>query len=423
MGSTNMLLFFILLVCSMEGSPAQDDSCTLDKVKIAFVHHALDMGGVERQIETTWLSIDHQQFDGAVVLYQRLGGWATKFESFGLRAVLFPIFDHHGALLPGHQEARKDMVRFLSEHHVAHVWYGGGALGSFSTFGIEVASAAGLPVIQNLAWNVFTVDLSVSVVVVECDETEELHRENLRERFSVDEDILNRLGVTQASEQQVILDSGFQFVSENANLSIEGFQTQLERSQHSRVPLVVRINPGVNLSRFDLAIPQLARVRAEARSSDRIIVGRLSRLVPEKDPETFVKAAALLKHRDDLLFRLWGDGPERRKLEEMRLNLGLQDRLELMGSTEQPELALAAMDIFAYPTTGESVGWVVLEAMAMELPVISTAVGAVPSFVRHGENGFLMEKVQDEEILASLIGLACYAVDVVVDLGHVRGVG
>mmetsp|Transcript_18042 Transcript_18042/g.59252 ORF Transcript_18042/g.59252 Transcript_18042/m.59252 type:complete len:171 (+) Transcript_18042:574-1086(+) len=165
------------------------------------------------------------------------------------------------------------MVRFLSEHHVAHVWYGGGALGSFSTFGIEVASAAGLPVIQNLAWNVFTVDLSVSVVVVECDETEELHRENLRERFSVDEDILNRLGVTQASEQQVILDSGFQFVSENANLSIEGFQTQLERSQHSRVPLVVRINPGVNLSRFDLAIPQLARVRAEARSSDRIIVG------------------------------------------------------------------------------------------------------------------------------------------------------
>ena len=33
-------------------------------------------------------------------------------------------------------------------------------------FGIEVASSAGLPVIQNLAWNVFTVDLSVCVVVV-----------------------------------------------------------------------------------------------------------------------------------------------------------------------------------------------------------------------------------------------------------------
>ena len=35
----------------------------------------------------------------------------------------------------------------------------------------------------------------------------------------------------------------------------------------SRVPLVVRINPGVNLSRFDPAIPQLARVRAEVKTS------------------------------------------------------------------------------------------------------------------------------------------------------------
>jgi len=41
------------------------------------------------------------------------------------------------------------------------------------------------------------------------------------------------------------------------------------------------------------------------------------------------------------------------------------------------------MDIFAYPTTGESVGFVVLEAMAMSLPVISSNVGAVPSFVRY----------------------------------------
>ena len=43
------------------------------------------------------------------------------------------------------------------------------------------------------------------------------------------------------------------------------------------------------------------------------------------------------------------------------------------------------------PVVGESVGWVILEAMAMALPVISTAVGAVGSFVKHGETGFLMQ--------------------------------
>eukprot|EP00960_Hanusia_phi_P026301 746185-Hanusia_phi.AAC.1 len=46
-------------------------------------------------------------------------------------------------------------------------------------------------------------------VPVECDETEQLHSENLRQHFSVDEDTLAKLGVTDAKEQHVILDSGF----------------------------------------------------------------------------------------------------------------------------------------------------------------------------------------------------------------------
>jgi glycosyltransferase involved in cell wall biosynthesis len=127
------------------------------------------------------------------------------------------------------------------------------------------------------------------------------------------------------------------------------------------------------------------------------------RLVPEKAPETFVRAAALLAHAPHLVFHLWGDGPERERLEHLSRRLGLDGRLRFMGATERPEEALAGMDIFAYPTTGESVGWVVLEALAAGLPVISSRVGAVPSFVRHGINGFLMEPTDGPEELSGLI--------------------
>jgi len=48
-----------------------------------------------------------------------------------------------------------------------------------------------LSVVQNLAWNVFTVDLSVAVVVVECDQTQELHRGNLEQRFGVSAQVLD----------------------------------------------------------------------------------------------------------------------------------------------------------------------------------------------------------------------------------------
>ena len=49
-------------------------------------------------------------------------------------------------------------------------------------------------VVQNLAWNVFTVDLSVAVVVVECDQTQELHRGNLEKRFGVSAQVLSIFG-------------------------------------------------------------------------------------------------------------------------------------------------------------------------------------------------------------------------------------
>ena len=52
------------------------------------------------------------------------------------------------------------------------------------------------------------------------------------------------------------------------------------------------------------------------------------RLVPEKDPETFVRAAALVAaHHAGVVFRLWGDGPERGRLEALAANLSLGSRL------------------------------------------------------------------------------------------------
>jgi glycosyltransferase involved in cell wall biosynthesis len=89
----------------------------------------------------------------------------------------------------------------------------------------------------------------------------------------------------------------------------------------------------------------------------------VSRLVPEKAPAAFYRAAAALGPRPDVVFRLWGDGPERARLEALRDALGLGPgaggggaggaAAELMKATEDVPAALAEMDVFAYPTTGE----------------------------------------------------------------------
>mmetsp|Transcript_63572 Transcript_63572/g.150629 ORF Transcript_63572/g.150629 Transcript_63572/m.150629 type:complete len:250 (-) Transcript_63572:64-813(-) len=164
------------------------------------------------------------------------------------------------------------------------------------------------------------------------------------------------------------------------------------------LPSVLRIAPGVDMGRFT------TRVDRGNRHRDHVVVGRVSRLVPEKDPTTFVRAAALIAEwRDDVHFAIWGDGEEAHSLKRLAQDLGLSpDRLTFHGATNDVRSALEDMDIFAYSTVGDSVGWVLLEAMAMELPIVSTDIDAIPTFVRHNDNGLLVDP-RDVEAFASAV--------------------
>lgn len=220
--------------------------------------------------------------------------------------------------------------------------------------------AAGLPVIQNLAWNVVTIDLSVAVVVVECDETQEFHRGDLSLRGLTAQQLASDLGVKSAEDRSAIL-SGTAF--SHASPDDPDALHRALRTRRNRRPVVVRIDPGLDITgRFDPSQPRLAAIRRSAEAAPVRVVGRVSRLVPEKDPESFVRAAAEFLGRADVVFRLWGDGPERGRLEQLRDELGLGAGgggggrggavLELMGATEDVPAALAEMAVFAYPTTG-----------------------------------------------------------------------
>ena len=64
---------------------------------------------------------------------------------------------------------------------------------------------------------------------------------------------------------------------------------------------------------------------------------------------------------------------------------------------------LCASDIFFFPTTSEGFPNVILEAMAVGLPVVSTRVGAIPEIIEHGTNGILVDRPQDPRRLAGHI--------------------
>ena len=88
---------------------------------------------------------------------------------------------------------------------------------------------------------------------------------------------------------------------------------------------------------------------------------------------------------------LVGDGPERRNLEELCRDIGLCDEIRFLGKQDAVEELLAVSDLFIMPSANESFGLAALEAMACEVPVISSNAGGLPEVNIHGVTGFLSD--------------------------------
>ncbi len=95
---------------------------------------------------------------------------------------------------------------------------------------------------------------------------------------------------------------------------------------------------------------------------------------------------------------LVGDGPERRTAEQMCRELGGCSHVHFLGKQDAIGELLAIADLFLMPSGSESFGLAALEAMACEVPVISSNVGGIPEINIHGETGFLSNVGNVEEM-------------------------
>jgi glycosyltransferase involved in cell wall biosynthesis len=146
------------------------------------------------------------------------------------------------------------------------------------------------------------------------------------------------------------------------------------------------IRNGIDTTRF---APSRARDGADARGP---IIGTLARLDPRKGIRILLDAMPhLLPEYPEALLLVGGAGEEKEALERQARALGLADRVVFAGPVHEPRDFYRRLDLFVLPSLDEGFGLVVLEAMAMGLPVIGARVGGVPEILTHGVNGWLVE--------------------------------
>jgi glycosyltransferase involved in cell wall biosynthesis len=171
---------------------------------------------------------------------------------------------------------------------------------------------------------------------------------------------------------------------------------------HAQVPYLVRelryprrkvriIHNGVDLASFAGAVENDLKGQLGFHEHE-LVVGILAALRPEKDHETFLRAAALVSDRNKRArFMIVGHGPRRPALEAMAEELGIRDRVVFTGPRNDIAAALAVMDIFVLCSfTIECFPMALLEAMASSLPAVCTAVGGVPELLSEGVTGYLV---------------------------------
>lgn len=120
----------------------------------------------------------------------------------------------------------------------------------------------------------------------------------------------------------------------------------------------------------------------------------VGRMVPDKGHELVLRAfAALAPNFPDLRYKTIDDGPERSRLLALARELKIDERVEFLERQSRAVVAEAMQQcsVFALPSRDEAMGCVYLEAMASAKPIIGCRGQGIEDIVRHGENGWLIQ--------------------------------
>jgi glycosyltransferase involved in cell wall biosynthesis len=138
-----------------------------------------------------------------------------------------------------------------------------------------------------------------------------------------------------------------------------------------------------------------------------IVAGVLGRFSPEKAPDVFLRAFQSAAASQSRLHAVMvGDGPLLEQTRRDAAKLDCADRLILPGFRRDLAAIYRAIDMLVIPSRSEGMPTVMIEAMLMGVPVISTRVGAVPDVLSDGGTGLLVAPEDPAALAAAIVRLA-----------------
>lgn len=192
----------------------------------------------------------------------------------------------------------------------------------------------------------------------------------------------------------------------DATFAVSARQVGWLVSQGYKESRIVVAPNGIELDRFSLVEPLRA-------NSLNLTVGIIASLVPAKNHEMFLHAAAVVHNvMPEVRFLVAGDGPLAGYLSELARGMGLDSCVEFLGRVTDVPALLGRLDVVCLSSDTEALPLSVMEAMAAGRPVIATDVGAVRDLVCPDETGYLVPAGDDSALAAAIHHLLSHPQDV-----------
>jgi glycosyltransferase involved in cell wall biosynthesis len=138
-------------------------------------------------------------------------------------------------------------------------------------------------------------------------------------------------------------------------------------------------------------------------SPDRMLIGAVGRLSAEKGFNVLIASAhQLVEQGVDLEVCIVGEGSEKQNLQRLSKALGVDNRIHFLGFVSNPIDVYEAMDAFVLCSLREGLPNVLLEALALEVPVVATRIAGVPNVIADGENGLMVAPGNQDELCQAL---------------------
>ena len=190
------------------------------------------------------------------------------------------------------------------------------------------------------------------------------------------------------------------------------FRGILLRPLHRRVPIQV-IHNAVDLDRFQPNSEAKHQIRCELNlSNTQPVIGIVGQLTPRKGQLELIEAfAEVARKTPGAILLIVGEALFNRdeeygeQLKRSAASLGVTNRVRFLGARDDVPALMRGLDVLVMNSQEEPFGLTVLEGLACGIAVLATSVGGTPEMIRHGENGWLVNRGDHHDLVRGLFTL------------------